>query len=127
MRPMLTPPNLFFYLLLLVAGPISCAYSQDVTQSAGLDLVGKWENKNGSLFGTGWDECEFLEDLSFKCFNYPFEGDLVLPYDGKWSVLKGELRIMLDGYATPFKLIYKKDNVFEAHNEKGVQTYHRVK
>ncbi|WNZ57699.1 lipocalin family protein [Microbulbifer sp. MKSA007] len=63
------------------------------------DLVGTWEDRSGGIFGgeSGWDECEFRYDNTFKCTNYPKLGCLVLPFEGAWELIGNTLILRLDG------------------------------
>lgn len=92
-------------------------------------MVGNWENRSASLFGSGWDQCAFKSDFKFDCVNYPKEGSLVLPYEGAWYLVGDELQLNFD--AEPmlvFTVLSIDEAAFHLKNKKGEKlTYEKVK
>lgn len=82
--------TLVFYSLLVSA----CVF--EVQRKNNIPVVGVWRNTEASFFGSGWDQCVFKADLTFSCMNYPKDGDLVLPYDGNWSLVGNEFQLYFD-------------------------------
>ncbi len=79
--------RLYFGFMLCSVFLVSCS---SVPQGVALkenNVVGIWENKKSSIFGSsGWDICEFKMKDRFICTNYPKIGDLALPYEGYWKL-----------------------------------------
>ncbi|MFA0813973.1 hypothetical protein [Microbulbifer epialgicus] len=86
--------SLLTFTLGSLLGAIGCSFASNNAANVDVSLVGKWENTSSSFFGSGWDQCEFKEDKSFECTNFPNEGGLVLPYDGDWSFINNKLTII---------------------------------
>lgn len=76
---------------------VSCSCASNNRINENISLVGKWENTSSSFFDSGWDQCEFKDDKYFICTNFPKEGALVLPYEGRWSFSNNKLTLTLSG------------------------------
>ncbi|MDP5211363.1 hypothetical protein [Microbulbifer sp. 2205BS26-8] len=127
MRIILISFRIIAYFILVGASPISCAQVEMRSEHGELQLVGKWRNSQGSLFGSGWDECEFFVDNKFKCSNYPSEGGLVLPFEGEWRIVGGNLRLMVDdNFPKSFRMLNTNKETFEVYVDKERQIYRQI-
>lgn len=92
-------------------------------------LVGRWQNRSGGFFRLSWDQCEFFQDNRFACISYPLKDDVVLNYDGIWSLAGNQLQLRL-GQDQPF--IYYiietgRDSFTVDSRLSGVRTFYRIK
>lgn len=84
-------------------------------------IIGSWENTQNSLFDSGHDECTFFANNKFECTNYPHEGDLVLPFEGDWSIRGNKLVLIIDNVRliTEFEIKQLDDKSFRLSNTKA--------
>jgi len=84
-------------------------------------FYGKWESRQGSFFSSGWDQCEFFLNSTFRCINFPSPGgDLALPYEGTWSLSSQKLILKhtTDNKAPAFYVIHIFSTSFVVEDEK---------